>query len=66
MTTLSDKIDIWSKEDRANIATLLELDSSTSVIAIQDSIKWLYHSRTRQSVQEKIGFAARKIKLESR
>jgi uncharacterized protein YaaW (UPF0174 family) len=66
MTTLSDKINAWSKEDRANIATLLELDSSTSVIAIQDSIKWLYHSRTRQSVKDKIGFAAKKMKLGSK
>jgi len=64
MTTLREKIGDWSPEDRANLSTLLELEDSASVEQIEESFMWLYHSRTRQNLKDKIGLAVKKARVE--
>ncbi len=63
MTTLSEKIGSWSPEDRANLSTLLELEESASLEQIEESFMWLYYSRTRQNLKDKIGLAVKKVKV---
>ena len=60
-TPLTAVINDLSKEDRANLAVVLELGEGSQDAEICETIRWLYHSKVRSAVKKAFWDAGREL-----
>lgn len=49
--SISSVVNNWSQDDLGNLGAILGIDGVSTTAAIEDRLKWLYHSRMRAGAE---------------